>query len=161
MIKMSLTIASVCAIQKIPSGYRQCYRNSCDTSWNKIKKTSSMFLISPKLWFLELKFYLIELLTKYSTYGYTDIAVAPYGNYWRWLRKICVTELLSAARVHSFLSIREEEVLNLIKTIQANDGLPVDLSEKVFSMTYAITARAAFGKKCKDQEAFISVISEH
>ena len=75
--------------------------------------------------------------------------------------EICVTELLSAARVHSFQSIREEEVLNLIKTIQANDGLPVNLSDKVFSMTYAITARAAFGKKCKDQEAFISVISEY
>ncbi|XP_038998223.1 tabersonine 16-hydroxylase 1-like [Hibiscus syriacus] len=27
-------------------------------------------------------------------------------------------------------------------------------------MTYAITARAAFGEKCKDQEAFISTISE-
>ncbi|KAK5833876.1 hypothetical protein PVK06_017742 [Gossypium arboreum] len=27
-------------------------------------------------------------------------------------------------------------------------------------MSYAITARAAFGKKCKDQEAFISVFTE-
>ncbi|TYJ39360.1 hypothetical protein E1A91_A04G064600v1 [Gossypium mustelinum] len=27
-------------------------------------------------------------------------------------------------------------------------------------MSYAITARAAFGKKCKDQEAFISVVTE-
>ena len=62
----------------------------------------------------------------------------------------------------SFIPInKRREVLNLIKTIQANDGLPVNLSDKVFSMTYAITARAAFGKKCKDQEAFISVISEY
>ncbi|XVE50821.1 hypothetical protein DITRI_Ditri01bG0194300 [Diplodiscus trichospermus] len=71
-----------------------------------------------------------------------------------------VSELLSAARVRSFQSIREEEVLNLIKQVQENDGLPVNLSENIFSMTYCITARAAFGKKCKDQEAFISVISE-
>ncbi|XVE50376.1 hypothetical protein DITRI_Ditri01bG0157800 [Diplodiscus trichospermus] len=95
-----------------------------------------------------------------NTYNYTNIGFAPYGNYWKQLRKICLSELLSAARVRSFQSIREDEVLNLIETIQANDGLPVNLSEKVSSVTYTVTARAAFGKKCKDQEAFISAISE-
>ncbi|XVF03635.1 hypothetical protein REPUB_Repub05bG0010000 [Reevesia pubescens] len=94
------------------------------------------------------------------TYKCTDIVFAPYGSYWRHLRKICMLELMSAARVHSFQSIREEEVLNLIKMIRANEGLPFNLGEKVLSMTYAITATAAFGKKCTDQEAFISVISE-
>ncbi|XVF03639.1 hypothetical protein REPUB_Repub05bG0010400 [Reevesia pubescens] len=94
------------------------------------------------------------------TYKCTDISFAPYGSYWRHLRKICMSELMSAARVHSFQSIREEEVLNLIKTIRANEGLPFNLGEKVFSMTYAITATAAFGKKCKEQDSFISVISE-
>ncbi|MBA0873950.1 hypothetical protein Goshw_009607, partial [Gossypium schwendimanii] len=95
-----------------------------------------------------------------TTYECTDIAFSPYGNYWRHLRKICSEELLSAARVNSFQSIREEEVLNLIETIKSNEGLAVNLSEKVFSMSYGITARAAFGKKCKNQDAFVSVISE-
>ncbi|XVE50824.1 hypothetical protein DITRI_Ditri01bG0194600 [Diplodiscus trichospermus] len=101
------------------------------------------------------------IVPKITTYDYTDIVFAPYGSYWRKLRKICMSELLGAGRVRSFQSIREEEVLNLIKTVQANDGLPVNLSEKIFSMTYAIVARAAFGKKCKEQEAFISAISEY
>ncbi|KAE8733533.1 Cytochrome P450 71D9 [Hibiscus syriacus] len=95
-----------------------------------------------------------------TTYECTNIAFSPLGNYWRQLRKICNEELLSAARVGSFRSIREEEVLNMVETMKANEGLPVNLSEKVFSATYAITARAAFGKKCKDQGAFISTISE-
>ncbi|XVF43974.1 hypothetical protein PTKIN_Ptkin02bG0083400 [Pterospermum kingtungense] len=56
-----------------------------------------------------------------------------------------MTKLLSATRVQSFQSIREEEALNLIESIRANGTrLPVNLSDKVFSMTYAITARAAF-----------------
>ncbi|KAB1995774.1 hypothetical protein ES319_D13G183900v1 [Gossypium barbadense] len=95
-----------------------------------------------------------------TTYECTDIAFSPYGNYWRHLRKICTEELLSAARVNSFQSIREEEVLNLIETIKSNEGLADNLSEKVFSMSYGITARAAFGKKCKNKDAFVSVISE-
>ncbi|TYH35057.1 hypothetical protein ES332_D13G167600v1 [Gossypium tomentosum] len=102
-------------------------------------------------------FLVVSMIT---TYECTDIAFSPYGNYWRHLRKICTEELLSAARVNSFQSIREEEVLNLIETIKSNEVLAVNLSEKVFSMIYGITARAAFGKKCKNQDAFVSVISE-
>ncbi|KHG19246.1 Cytochrome P450 [Gossypium arboreum] len=97
---------------------------------------------------------------KILTYGCTDIAFSPYGNYWRNLRKICTSELLNASRVASFQPIREEEVLNHVETIKSNEGSAVNLSHKVFSLSYGITARAAFGKKCKDQEAFISVITE-
>ncbi|XWS09692.1 hypothetical protein CRYUN_Cryun39dG0010900 [Craigia yunnanensis] len=100
------------------------------------------------------------VVPKITTYNYKDIAFAPYGNYWRQVRKICTTELLSTKRVQSFRSIREEEVFNLIKMIHKNDGRPINLSEKIFTMTYGITARAAFGKKCKDEEAFISNFTE-
>ncbi|TYG71344.1 hypothetical protein ES288_D05G389200v1 [Gossypium darwinii] len=100
------------------------------------------------------------VVAKMTTYECTDIVFAPYGTYWRNLRKICTSELLSAARVASFRSIREEEVLNLVETIKSNGGLAVNLTEKVYPMSYTITARATFGKKCKDQEAFISVVAE-
>ncbi|TYH21690.1 hypothetical protein ES288_A04G065700v1 [Gossypium darwinii] len=82
--------------------------------------------------------------------------IITYGN----LRKICTLELLNATRVASFQSIREEEVLNLVETIKSNEGSAVNLSHKVFSLSYGITARAAFGKKCKDQDAFISIVTE-
>ncbi|XWS27748.1 hypothetical protein CRYUN_Cryun25bG0007300 [Craigia yunnanensis] len=99
-------------------------------------------------------------VVKIITYDFTSIAFAPYGNYWRHLRKVCTTELLNAKRVQSFRSIREEEVLNLIKMIHKSDGKPINLSKKIFSMTYAITAKAAFGKKCKDQEIYIASNTE-
>ncbi|KAL5802173.1 hypothetical protein ACOSQ4_030478 [Xanthoceras sorbifolium] len=97
---------------------------------------------------------------KYMSYDFTDIALVPYGNYWRQLRKICTVELLSASRVQSFRSVREEETSNLIETIHSNEGSLLNLSEKIFALTYGITARAAFGNKCKDQQKFISIVME-
>ncbi|XVF77134.1 hypothetical protein PTKIN_Ptkin14bG0016400 [Pterospermum kingtungense] len=94
------------------------------------------------------------------TYDCKDIAMAPYGNYWRQIRKICTVELLTAKRVHSFQSIRDEEVSALLKSISSSEGLPINLSKKIFSLTYGITSRAAFGNKYKDQDAYASIVEE-
>ncbi|PON75215.1 Cytochrome P, partial [Parasponia andersonii] len=67
---------------------------------------------------------------------------------------------LSPRRVQSFRSIREEEVSDLVGYVHSKTGVPFNLSEKIFSLTYSITARAVFGKKCKEQEAFISAVEE-
>ncbi|KAL5802243.1 hypothetical protein ACOSQ4_030548 [Xanthoceras sorbifolium] len=97
------------------------------------------------------------LAAEIATYGYTDIAFAPYGDYWRQLRKICTLELLSSKRVQSFRSIREEEVSNVIRSTASNAGLPINFTQILYSLTNDITARAAFGGKCKDQKAFILI----
>ncbi|KAL7219662.1 hypothetical protein ACSBR2_012679 [Camellia fascicularis] len=69
-------------------------------------------------------------------------------------------ELLSAKRVQSFRAIREEEVLNHVKSISLKKTLPINLSKKIFSLTYGIIARAAFGGKTKGQEEFVSIVEE-
>ncbi|OVA19030.1 Cytochrome P450 [Macleaya cordata] len=93
-------------------------------------------------------------------HGCTDVAFASYGNYWRQMRKIAVLEFLSTKRVNSFRSIREEEVSNMIQSISLMAGLPINLTEIIYSLTNDITSRAAFGKKCKEKEAFISAMRE-
>ncbi|KAK3199956.1 hypothetical protein Dsin_023371 [Dipteronia sinensis] len=95
------------------------------------------------------------LAARFATYDYTDIGFSPYGDYWRQLRKICMLELLSAKRVQSFRSIREEEMLKLMRSISSKAGLSINFTKMLFSLTNDITARAAFGGRCKDQEAFI------
>ncbi|XVE50795.1 hypothetical protein DITRI_Ditri01bG0191800 [Diplodiscus trichospermus] len=94
------------------------------------------------------------------SYNSKAILFTPYGNYWRQMRKICTMELLSATRVQSFHTIREEEVSDFIKSIALNEGSPINLSEKIFSLSYGVTARAALGKKSKGQDEFIRIITE-
>jgi cytochrome P450 len=53
------------------------------------------------------------------TNGGRDIIFAPYGDHWRQMRKIAVTELLTARRVLSFRAIREEEVGAMLRAVAA------------------------------------------
>ncbi|KAK1426537.1 hypothetical protein QVD17_15211 [Tagetes erecta] len=58
---------------------------------------------------------------KILTNNYSDIAYAPYGTYWRQLKKICTVELSNAKIRDSSRFIREEEVKLLVESI--NDEL--------------------------------------
>ncbi|CAN1311341.1 Cytochrome P450 71D11 (Fragment) [Linum perenne] len=81
-----------------------------------------------------------------------DLAHAAYGDFWRHIRKLCTTELLSPKRVGSFRPIREEEGMNFVRRIAASAGSTVNLSRMVFLLTYGVTSRIAFGKGCKVQD---------
>uniref|UniRef100_A0A803QCU6 Cytochrome P450 n=1 Tax=Cannabis sativa TaxID=3483 RepID=A0A803QCU6_CANSA len=82
------------------------------------------------------------LFANIMLYGCTDMAFSPY------------------ARVQSFRPIREQELLNLMEWIASNVGLGIDLSERIQKSTHGITSRAAFGKKSKDHDEFISIMEE-
>ena len=92
-------------------------------------------------------------------YNYTNIAFAPYGKHWRQMWTICTLELLSAKRMETFESIREE-VKNPIASISLNQGLPINFSEKICALTTVITCRTAFGNKRKYQDEFIATMKE-
>ncbi|XP_065847556.1 cytochrome P450 726A27-like [Euphorbia lathyris] len=92
-------------------------------------------------------------------YNRQDIAFAPYGEYWRQMRKICIFELFSSKRVQSFRSIREDEISNLITSINSKLGSPINMSEMLFSLTNSIVARTVIGCKIENQQAFEQVIS--
>ncbi|KAL0406989.1 UNVERIFIED_CONTAM: cytochrome [Sesamum latifolium] len=100
------------------------------------------------------------LVTEILCYGNTNIAFAPYGDYWRQLRKICTLELLSAKRVQSFRHIREEEFLNLCRWIADQTGVLINLTDRINLTTSDVVTRASLGKKTEEQAAFMSVIKE-
>ncbi|KDP39022.1 hypothetical protein JCGZ_00779 [Jatropha curcas] len=91
-------------------------------------------------------------------YNFKDIALAPYGDSWRQMRKICTLELLSTKRVRSFRAIREEETSNFIRSISSLSE--VNISKMVLSLSNAITLRSAFGKVSERHEAFLPLVQK-
>ncbi|GLJ45519.1 hypothetical protein SUGI_0958360 [Cryptomeria japonica] len=55
---------------------------------------------------------------KYMAYDSRDVAQAPYGEYWRQIRKLCTIELLSAKRTESYRWVREEEVSAMVRSVR-------------------------------------------
>ncbi|CAI9094686.1 OLC1v1030464C1 [Oldenlandia corymbosa var. corymbosa] len=104
------------------------------------------------------------LAGKIMCYDYADIVFAPYGEYWREMRKICSSELLSPKSVRSYVSIRQEEASNLIRSIQnaaIGNSTPINLTEKLAEYTSSMVVRAAFGRVSKDdQNAFLELVQE-
>ena len=90
-----------------------------------------------------------------------NVSFAPYGQYWRQMRKLCVVELLSNKRVASFSSVREEEVLSLLRSIfrSSSSSGAVNLTEGLLGLMSRVVSRAAFGSKY-DVESAASLASK-
>ena len=94
-------------------------------------------------------------LGKRLLYDYKDVSVAPYGEYWRQMRSICVLHLLSNKRVQSFNTVRREELSLLIQKIEEFSLLstaPMDLSGMFMRLTNDVICRVAFGRKYSGDE---------
>ncbi|KAJ0735655.1 putative premnaspirodiene oxygenase [Helianthus annuus] len=102
------------------------------------------------------KVFTVEMVT----YDYKDIAFTSYGEYWRQMRKICVLELLSARKVQSFRSIREQESWDLVDSIATQRSKPINLSVKLSTMINTIVTRLSVGSRCKDQAVLIDLIQQ-
>ncbi|KAF9667447.1 hypothetical protein SADUNF_Sadunf15G0024000 [Salix dunnii] len=93
-------------------------------------------------------------------YGNRDLIFAPFGDYWKQLRKIVTMEVLSPVRVRTFRATREEEVAGLIRTISSRQGSAINLSQVLFSFTYSIISRISVGRNSKNQKEFETIVKD-
>jgi hypothetical protein len=93
------------------------------------------------------------------------IAFAPHGEHWRQLRKLCVTELLSARRVRSLRRGREAEAANLVASVTSllsasAPPKPVNVSALLATYVTDAIVRAVVGDRIRDRDAFMEKLDE-
>ncbi|CAA0385019.1 unnamed protein product [Arabidopsis thaliana] len=87
-------------------------------------------------------------------YEARDVALAPYGEYWRQMKSVCVLHLLTNKMVRSFRNVRQEEISLMMEKIQKSSSLQVNLSELLGSLTNDVISRVALGRKYSDETDF-------
>lgn len=90
----------------------------------------------------------------YIAYGGNGFIFAPYGTYWKFLKKIVMSELLNGKTLNSLLPVRHDEITRFIKYLsqKAKDGKYVELEAELMKMTNNVISRMVMSKRCSDEE---------
>ncbi|KAF5750684.1 hypothetical protein HS088_TW03G01023 [Tripterygium wilfordii] len=90
----------------------------------------------------------------YLTYGSVDFSFAPYGPYWKFMKKICMSELLGGRTLELLLPVRREEIRRFLLFIlkKANAGETVDVAAQLMRLTNNVVSRMLMSERCSDNE---------
>ncbi|KAK3006204.1 hypothetical protein RJ639_017445 [Escallonia herrerae] len=88
----------------------------------------------------------------FNMYKGSEFVNADYGSYWRFLKKICMTQLLSAPQVNRFADIRREETIKLLEIFDkcSKEKKACDIGVELMTMTNNIICRMAMSTRCSD-----------
>ncbi|CAM8933791.1 unnamed protein product [Rhodiola kirilowii] len=86
-------------------------------------------------------------------YECNDLLLAPYGEYWRQMRGVCFSQLLSSKMVQSLQSLREQETNLLMEKIKNSKSAPFDLSHMFEYLTKDIVYIATLGKRFSEGQS--------
>ncbi|XVF23306.1 hypothetical protein REPUB_Repub13aG0025800 [Reevesia pubescens] len=87
-------------------------------------------------------------------FGKTGFITAPYGDYWRFMKKLSVTELLGARQIERSRSVRHQEIATFLrKMIQsAKKTEVVDVGAELMKLTNNIICRVVASTSCSEED---------
>lgn len=88
--------------------------------------------------------------SKHLGYNYAMFGFCPYGSYWREMRKITVSELLSNRRLELLKDVRDSEMKNSLKELykhRLDGGVPVEMKKWFGDLALNVVLRMVVGKR--------------
>lgn len=88
---------------------------------------------------------------QFNVYKGAEFFNAPYGPYWRFMKKLCMTKLFAGYQLDRFVDIREEETLALLTSLveRSSNGEACDLGLEFTALTTKILSKMVMGKRCR------------
>uniref|UniRef100_A0A7N0UAF2 Flavone synthase II n=1 Tax=Kalanchoe fedtschenkoi TaxID=63787 RepID=A0A7N0UAF2_KALFE len=84
----------------------------------------------------------------------SPFAFAPYGPYWKFIKRISTVDLLGTRSIGKFLPIRRREVHRFLKVMKerADEAAPVNLTEEFLKLAYNIISQMMIGARPSDTQ---------
>ena len=88
----------------------------------------------------------------YLSYGSKGFLFAPYGNYWKFIKKLCMSELLGGRTLDQLLPLRQQETLRFLRDLQKKGeaGEAVDVGGELLTLTNSIISRMTMSITCSE-----------
>nr|XP_043627543.1 3,9-dihydroxypterocarpan 6A-monooxygenase-like [Erigeron canadensis] len=89
------------------------------------------------------------------SYGNKGMSFAPYGPYWKFMKKIVMSKLLNGKTLDMLSSVRHQEINGFINSIAKNAkvGEAVNLGKELMKLNNNVISRMMMGEKCiEDKE---------
>ncbi|KAL2466167.1 Cytochrome [Abeliophyllum distichum] len=92
--------------------------------------------------------------TDYLTYGSQDFSFAPYGPYWKFMKKLCMSELLGGQTLELLLPVRRSEMRRFIDFLsrKARAGKSIDIGGELIRLTNNVISRMIMSERCSEDE---------
>ncbi|XP_030452969.1 beta-amyrin 24-hydroxylase-like [Syzygium oleosum] len=86
---------------------------------------------------------------QYSIYKQTGFMTAPYGPYYRFMKRLCLTRLFAGSQLDQFRHILKEEVERLVRSVSecSGEGRSCDLTGELTTLSNNIIFRMIMSKR--------------
>jgi hypothetical protein len=84
----------------------------------------------------------------YGNYGFF---IARYGDYWRFIKQLCMSELLSTQQLEQSRDVRHEEIIRfLLKALESAKKHVFDVGAELMKLTNNSTCRLMMSMRCSE-----------
>lgn len=91
-----------------------------------------------------------RIAVDYLTSGSTDFIFGPYGTYWKFMKKLCMSELLGSRTLDQLLPVRREEIQRFMQLMmkKADEVEYIDVGGELMRLTNNIVSRMIMSQRC-------------
>ncbi|KAL0339596.1 UNVERIFIED_CONTAM: 3,9-dihydroxypterocarpan 6A-monooxygenase [Sesamum radiatum] len=102
------------------------------------------------------------VVSDYVTYGSQDFSFAPYGDHWKFVKKLCVSRLLGGQTLDLQQPIRRQEINYLIEllSMKAKAGESVAIGSELIRMSNNVISRMVLSRRLSENENEAAEIRE-
>lgn len=95
-----------------------------------------------------------SIAINYLSYGLDGFLFANYGPYWKFIKKLCMSELLGGRTLNRFFPVRSEEIRRFINFMlrKANESEAVNVGGALTRLTNNVISRMTMSQKCSNNE---------